>query len=229
MDVEEPEGLYVLIGRNMTECRVAEGLTRSEIAAWAQEFGLPWTERITAETERGARRVPLDEWATIPLVYAASPERLLAGDGIVRLNGQASAQLEGLRAVLCGPFQDVRPFDHFDTPISRRMLADAASRSPDMTVDDIPDNREYRSPDSADTATARQTERNAAAGLGITTEAPGQAPFDLWGQSLVEERDQRVTELGADPAEAREPRAVRGHITRRLLRELKSHLQKVPT
>ncbi len=66
-------------------------------------------------------------------------------------------------------------------------------------------------------------ERHAARKLGTTPERVNLAAVHLWGRTLAEERDHRLSEQ-AGKASARRRQALRGHITRELLTELETEL-----
>ena len=63
-------------------------------------------------------------------------------------------------------------------------------------------------------------DRKAALRLGVAPEDVSRAAESLWGRTLTEERDERVAALAPEDATPRSMQALRGHITRTLLREI---------
>lgn len=78
------------------------------------------------------------------------------------------------------------------------------------------------------TALARQTrseaELRAARTLGITPAEMSVAAHGLWGRPLIEERELWLSETEEAEAPLRSLRGYRGHITRKLIRDLRSFL-----
>lgn len=72
--------------------------------------------------------------------------------------------------------------------------------------------------------TADEVERRAAQQLGRTPAEVSEAARRLWGRGLADERDARATERQSDPTSAAQRQAVRGHVTRELVRDLRKEL-----
>jgi hypothetical protein len=72
--------------------------------------------------------------------------------------------------------------------------------------------------------TRSEAELRAASTLGITPAEISVAAHGLWGRSLIEERERRLCETDEAEAPSRSLRGYRGHITRKLIRELRSYL-----
>jgi hypothetical protein len=68
-------------------------------------------------------------------------------------------------------------------------------------------------------------ETKAAASLGVTPALLALAARKRWGRSLTAERDRRLADRGHTGAEPRTLQALRGHITRELLEELRPLLE----
>jgi hypothetical protein len=72
--------------------------------------------------------------------------------------------------------------------------------------------------------TRSEAELRAARTLGITPAEMSVAAHGLWGRSLIEERELRLSETDEAEAPSRSLRGYRGHITRKLIRDLRSYL-----
>ena len=76
------------------------------------------------------------------------------------------------------------------------------------------------------TATVRLAEQKAAASLGITPTQVQELAERAWNRDLTTERDARVSERTEDKeVSARSLQALRGHVTRELLNELRRHIK----
>ena len=73
---------------------------------------------------------------------------------------------------------------------------------------------------SDDASPDTEFERRAAAQLGIDFDELENASQDAWGHSMYEERERRLQGTG----EARADQALRGHVTRELMNELREHV-----
>lgn len=241
----DPSGLTTLheaIGRRMREIRVDLGLSRSELALWAREQGVPWTERIVGQNERGHRQLPLDEFLRLPLIYTVGLETFFQGDEWLRLDEQTTAQTEGLRLLLTGRTDDLKPCGHMSTPLCRRLLEDAevamtpvpdtiedaeatATPVPETFRDLNPADRSEAPAAVAPVAEGREAERRAATSLGISAQELVERAHQLWGNSLVEERETRLKNAGDSVPDLR---TARGHVTRELVGELRADLEGAP-
>jgi hypothetical protein len=65
----------------------------------------------------------------------------------------------------------------------------------------------------------------AAQRLRVTPEAIREGAYRLWGKSLTEERDERVKAKASPDATPRTLQAIRGHITRVMIEELRPALK----
>jgi transcriptional regulator with XRE-family HTH domain len=196
------------IGERLRQLREACGIRQEEVAVAARKYGLKWTRATIAAIELGQRRLPLGELALIPVVLAEADVtggRILAladlvpdDDRLVRVARGLELPAKAARALLGG--QEVA----LPTPPIAEACGDA--------------------------------ETKAASTLRVSPEAIVQAAHRRWGRSLTAERDRRVEAYTApmltlDPAEAARPgwprrlQAIRGHVTRELLEELRPLLK----
>lgn len=194
-----------VIGERLRTARESAGLSQDEIAAAAGRAGLKWTRAAVASLETGRRRIDAEELLLLPAVLAFVLGRpctladLVADeDGDVLLAERVKRSQRDLRRQLAGK------------------SAMASAKPPPA-----PDAYTSREAD-----TSREAERHAARVLGVDTARLASTSRRLWGHGLSEERDARLSEAleelsGLDV----DVRAVRGHITRKLLEELRPIVQ----
>jgi hypothetical protein len=72
--------------------------------------------------------------------------------------------------------------------------------------------------------TRSEAELRAARTLGVKPTEMSVAAYALWGRSLTEERERRLSEMDEAEAPLRNLRGYRGHVTRELLCDLRSYL-----
>ncbi|SQD96285.1 hypothetical protein FMEAI12_3560030 [Parafrankia sp. Ea1.12] len=162
-----------------------------------QQVGLNWTRVRVAALERGDRET-VDVGTLLLLADAldVSPGALFAGAGGVYLSATALQSREGVQRILSGAARRELP------PEDRRQMVPAESgESRGSAVD-------------ADAALAGR--------LGVTARQVVDAASAIWGRSLTEERDARVSALGDMPPGERQ--AHRGHITRELAQEIEGRI-----
>jgi hypothetical protein len=202
----QPRTLLQLIGARMRALRDARGLLQEDVAAQARSLGFDWTRGTVAMLEAGRRRLTLEEWLLLPQVFDradAAPLTLpecLPDAGVARLTPYAAVEVDVLRAVCRGQTMDAA-------------WAAAAAADP-VTL-----------------ASRGEAERKAAQALHLSAHAVARAAQRRWGRSLTEERDHRFAEKWTQLYEPPVPaltdvapgfvQALKGHITRQLLAELR--------
>lgn len=220
----EPIPLVSVVTENMRRIRTERGLLQEDVAMAARWVGLMWSSITVTQIESGSRQLSLDEVLLLPLVLRCSLKDLLD-----TANEDDPIQL-GYNTIL-------------EAATVRRLVAE---KGPQLSADDIPmlPGLEYpldpKITSAVQNARLEETllsyllvregargeaERKAAQTMRISAALITAYALGLWGRSLTEERDGRAVE---HIMKGKELRAVRGHITRTLLRELTSeHLLRV--
>lgn len=212
----EPIPLVAVVTENMRRLRTERGLLQEDVAMAARWVGLMWSSITVTQIESGSRQLSLDEVLLLPLVLRCSLKDLLD-----TANEDDPIQL-GYNTIL-------------DASTVRQLVAE---KGPKLTAEEIPmlpqleptlDPKivgvvEYAAlePTLLSYLLVREgargeAERKAAQTLKISAPLVTGYALRLWGRSLTEERDGRAIE---HIVKGKELRAVRGHITRALLREI---------
>ena len=212
----EPIPLVAVVTENMRRIRTERGLLQEDVAMAARWVGLMWSSITVTQIESGSRQLSLDEVLLLPLVLRCSLKDLLD-----TANDDDPIQL-GFNTIL-------------EAATVRRLVAE---KGPQLSADDIPmlPGLEYPLDPKITSAVLKgsleetllsyllvregargEAERKAAQTMRISAALITAYALSLWGRSLTEERDGRAVE---HLIKGKELRAVRGHITRTLLREI---------
>jgi hypothetical protein len=222
--------LREVLAIGMKEARQQLGLRQEDAAARARAFGLSaWIRGTVAQAEVGARRFGLEEVLLLTLAYETSLADLIAGDDdeLVELTPQARLSVGALRAMLRGDQAAVQRLSTEAVDIPARRGAPATSRSgrfPDVLAEAQRFGMGDRSLLEHALDEVSDAERYAARKLGTTPERLNVAAMQRWGRTLAGERDHRLSEQAGDVS-PRSRQALRGHITRDLMAELKDGLR----
>jgi transcriptional regulator with XRE-family HTH domain len=226
--------LHQLIGARLRELREGAGLTQEEIAAQARAVGFAdWARGTVSMIEGGHRRVTLEEFLALPLILShagAGQWRLVdlvGAETPAVISAGVALAAETLRATLSGgltvevpPLSAAGSAPARDTDERRDALAlwrRWASRRSDHA----------RAPSAAargDVAVESRTDAlvTAARRLRCSPVAASLAALVTYGRHFLAEREERVKErLGEGARTPRTVQAIRGHITRELLHELR--------
>jgi len=208
------------VGGNVRRWRAVAGVRQDDVVSAARRWGVAWTRSAVADLEAGRRRLTAEELVLLPVVLndaaggAASPTiaELVAGTEPLALNDRATLRPEQVVALLSA-----------DESVS------GLEAPPAQTCDDLPD-MILSAARHRDTTHMRQlelplddAEKQAGRRLGISARRVRATAVALWGHPLSAERDARAADLAAD-APARSKQAVRGHVTRLLLGDLRHAL-----
>jgi transcriptional regulator with XRE-family HTH domain len=253
----EVQSLSAAIGRELKTLREAGGLRQEQLAAEARRFGLAWTRATVAAIELGRRQLSIGELVLLPelLGHAGAgwgydvSDLIPADERPVLVAGGITAPASAVRArfadtdedpderaarLTAAEFTPPRPHEMpAATTLPRAWLLDVL-RVP--RLEDVPG----RVWTQVELEAAGDAERKAAAGIGVLGGplAVALAARRRWSRSLTAQRDRLVgfrtdPMLRADPAAARDPgwprrlQAIRGHVTRELLDELRPLLKDI--
>jgi hypothetical protein len=193
----------------------AQGVTQEAVAAQAQAYGLAWTQATLAAIELGRRQLSVGEFAMLPLILNSA--------------GLTGGRALGLWELLPDTDEDIDLTGAGEVGVPVRIVrglfqppAQAAAPSPAVP--------KRRRPGIG------EAERKAARQFSVTPATIMRAARTLWGMTLTQRRDLLVSKrtdpmLRLDPAEARTPgwsrrlQAIRGHVTRELLEQLRPRLK----
>jgi transcriptional regulator with XRE-family HTH domain len=224
--MSEPPTIPVLVGRRVRALRTEAGRSQDELAEAARRAGLQWTRASVASLETGRRGLSAEELLLLPLALAVLDGRghtvseLLEGASTVTPGAtRAPVRTDFLRDLVTGAADPVGGSEHMVAPD----LSDDDGRAVSHMV-------------------ARETERHAARALNVEPERVVRAAYRRWGRGLTEERwlrvGARILGLAPDSSEGlieeltllrsgepeippRTRQALRGHVTRELIEELR--------
>jgi hypothetical protein len=220
--------LREVLAAGVKDARQRLGLRQEDAAARARAYGLSsWIRGTVAQAEVGARRFALEEVLLLALAYETSLAELIAGDegDMVKLTPDARLSVGALRALLSGNTSTAGglPAEAVDVPAKRGTPARRSGRFPDVLAEAKRFGIGDRSILEHVLDEVSDAERHAARKFGTTPELVNLAALRLWGRTLAEERDHRLSDLAVD-LPARRRQALRGHITRDLMTELEAEL-----
>lgn len=209
--------LSAVIGEQVRAWREAAGLRQDEVARAARERGLDWTRATVALIEGGRRQLTVGEFAALPFLVAGFPyvgrgrwRRLLGFIGThepVALTPDARIRGEDLAGLLSGwPVLAEGAVGEGEKQVPERALYVRRGMPPEAR-------RRLQALGDAELKAAQR--------LGVSWAALTAAALRRWGRTLSAERDRRVQEQVPAKASPRTLRALRGHVTRALLRELR--------
>lgn len=212
----EPLLLQDVIAANLRRIRRERGLLQEDIATAARWVGVMWSSVTVTQIESQSRLLSLDEFLLLPLILKCKLKDLLATDD-----------------------QDQLIKLGFGTVLDAETVGELVSaKGPKLRDDQVPmlPGLEEKLESRIKTAIERggleptllsylkvregargEAERKAAQALKISAVDITAYALRLWGRSLTEERDTRADEHAS---QGKETRAVRGHITRALLRDI---------
>lgn len=226
--------LHQLIGARLRELREDAGLTQEEIAAQARVVGfVDWARGTVSMIEGGRRRVTLEEFLALPLIlsYAGAGQwrlvDLVGAETPAIISGEVALAAETLRATLSGGLTvEVHPMSAA-TPASARDSEERqgalalwrrwASRRSDHS-------REPSAAALGDVAVESRTDAlvSAARRLRCSPVAASLAAVVTYDRLFMAERERRVRQrLGEGERNPRTVQAIRGHVTRELIDELR--------
>lgn len=209
---EDRPSLGAVVGKNIRRMRSDAGMTADELATRLRFFGLNWTRSTLTSLERGTKVLEAIELISLMMAFGFSPDLILAGD----------------EKIAWGPIG-------MDLPSVRRHLTE---RSPDpwplVFHEAIGQARERFYPDETDLVSeeghdprAGEAEMKVARKLNVPVAAIIEASMSLWNATLTEERENRVLPQVGPETTPRSLQAIRGSVTRALLKELGAALKEI--
>jgi transcriptional regulator with XRE-family HTH domain len=217
-------GLQDVLARALRRIREERGWSQDELTRRAGRLGLRWSRVTLADIEAGRRDVTVEEFCLLPLLLDVElPELLPKPESKVRV-GAGDVEVGALLLVLGGRAHRVSPnqvsalhhvggisVEYDDPKRARKARRIARLRANDPSAEL-----------SIEVLSHAEAERHAAEVLGLDPLDVVDISHGLWGRSLSEERNRRVEERAGTGDLARR----RGHVTRRLIRELEEELKR---
>ncbi|MBA2312415.1 MAG: hypothetical protein H0V97_06400 [Actinobacteria bacterium] len=187
--------------------------------------GLDWNRDTVKNIEDGTREVPIAEFFPLVYVLHESLEELFPADLVLELAGGHQAQGETQLGEMLGPRGDATV-----TPDPLRLGAGLpvarALTDPVGSSDSIEVVLTKGPPGNAEGVT-KLADQKAAASLETTVAEVRKLAQRTWGRDVTAERDARVAQrLGDKHVSRRSLQALRGHVTRELLDELRPKIRR---
>lgn len=220
-----PDGLSIsaAIGHRLKRLREDHGSRQEFVAYVARKWGLSWSRSAVAQLEIGRRQLSLGEFLVLPhlLTRALMPQMPFQYRDLLPEDQEKQVALT--------PFLFV-PRYALGSLIINHGVMDESPQGSFEGLFDRPETRRQRILSGAEVTTSSpQTQDEAtykaARVLRISPEKLKDVAYSLWGRSLLEERNRILIATGYGQAAPREVQAKRGHITRKLLAEVRRHLK----
>lgn len=204
--------LGAVVGENLQRLRERSRLTQHETARLLQRRGASWSRSKIAAVEAGERpNVTLADAIVLASTFNVELAELFAGDGLVELTSTVVLPRRVVSDVARGTYASSSP-EQWDPEARRKELLNLdrlLAAAEEITIGRF-------GATEADHALAQRLDAPPSMVIDIAVK--------LWGQTLTEERDRRVAELGEK--EVSERQAHRGHITRELSRQVQAELDR---
>ena len=207
-----------IVGPRVRALREQYGVTADALARAARSVGLPWS-RLTVYgiEQQGARprRLSIEELALLPWLLhqagAPAPVRVIENNDRIDLApGVRGVSGSVLFAMLSAP--ESGPFVLLEDDDDDVLSLDAEELFPELTPEQVR---------AAHRAARGAAEARAAASLRVSPRLVSLASLATWGRPLSEERDARLSE---EDLAGRDRHRAAGHVTRRLVKELRGVL-----
>jgi len=198
-----PIEYQTLLARNLRRLRDIGGWTQVELASRARDIGLEWTADTVVAIESGRRKFTAAEVFLVPeLLNVNLAELAKAADGeLIAVEGGV-LEASDWKGLIAG--QGLRR-------LSKSLHSSARRVSKELTTREA----------------SNEAEKKAARSLGMSAANLVLLAHSLWNRGLTDERDARVrAEIGAGEVSPGRRQALRGHITRGLLAELRQAMDK---
>lgn len=220
----------VHVGRNLRAWRTARALTQADVASAVRSRGLEWVQSTVAALERGARTLAFHEAVALAGALELRPAELFSGHEWVAFGAAGKVRASAVANILSGHEDEVDPTFQFGSPddelaTSERMLATTSERSlwwEEAGWEDLL---------RARWAARGEAEMKATKSQGLDDLEPEEVAIlamkIFQGRSLTEERDRLLAEEADATASPRRVQAIRGHITRSLLEQIRQERRRV--
>jgi transcriptional regulator with XRE-family HTH domain len=212
--VSEAIPIPALVGRRVRKLREAAGRSQDELASAARRAGLNWTRGSVASLEFGRRGLSAEEFLLLPLALMfldgkdhTLVELLEGASKVTRPTGPTTGT-KFLRELVTGG--DTGAVGARERQIAAGGGIAASGKDPKVVA----------------FMAAREAERHVAGILDTEPEAVAQTAWTRWRRGLTEEREHRVASRAGEGASPRSLRAIRGHVTRELIDELRQTIKK---
>lgn len=209
MSEQDPAGgrpLSVAVGRQVRKFREGAGRSQDEFADAARRAGLDWTRASVASLETGRRGLSVEEFMLLPMALKILTGRDqwrlgdLLPDGWIRMPSGLRTTARSLRDLLEGESVE----DWEVQAGTAREMREAATRLQQQ----------------------REAVRHAARRLEVEPETVSRLADQIWRRSFNQERDARIVGAGEADMSPRRIQALRGHVTRALINELRQALER---
>jgi transcriptional regulator with XRE-family HTH domain len=201
----EPAPLRTVLAGNLRRLRDAHGTPYDEIVRAAGAIGLEWTATWLTALEKGTKSPTAEQLLALPVVLTATYGQrvtladLIAADGPILLGPETAVRHRHLRDLVTGtPERPLISMPVPEPPAETSPAARAAEKMREIRRAGL-GNVDMRALSRAEEG-AGDAETKLARKLGITPIRVIAAAASLWGRSLTEERDHRVTVEGGAPA-----------------------------
>jgi transcriptional regulator with XRE-family HTH domain len=207
--------LYQVIGSNLRRLRATKDWSQDQLANVARQVGLDWSRSSVAAVEAGKKTLDFTEVLLLAVAVDVGIKELLSGGGTVAIGGTSDLALRDIRSSLAS----AEP-PHKALMNMRRRLLRARGIYVGRDVGIIMEKDQAETLVWIQRVSKGEAEQKAARKLNVPVEVLSECALEIWGRSLTQERDRRISnERTEDPA-SRSLQASRGHVTRQLLGEL---------
>lgn len=224
-----------LVGHNVRRIREERGITQDDVAREARAVGLAWSRSTVGALENGGKTLDLGEVvllaaampAPVAQLLAPSDAMLAADDPFIAVGPALAMRPESILAALAA--STVRDLGAVETE-REGYLTDIDGAAHHGRLEEAKKRRQRHDRITGGTSSSMfaqateaargEAEMKAARRLDVDPVELALAALKLWGRSLTEERDARVAEATEPGATPRTLQALRGHLTRQLLKEL---------
>ena len=207
-----------VVGSNVRRVRKARGWRQDDLAREARSIGLSWTRNVVANLESGRRNLTVGELLLLTTLLRVPVAQLLEADRTARIYvEEVLVPGDQLSAMATGEAAEREAF--WDE--TERALGELTPEQRELA-------ERYRLGDDAALYALHllgDSEEKASRALAVVPRASAQevafASMALWGMSLGGKRDQSIPEGVEEDTLA----AVRGHVTRDLLKHLEKRIE----
>lgn len=216
---DEPKTAAELIGQWVRQIRQAAGKRQDEIALAARVgYGLAWTRATIAAIETGKRNLLAEEFALLFAALKTAGCKLDVDTERQRLLREVTEfrSNQRLREILAPGEERLKRVGS----IWKRIWPETWKSAHATNRPSFKQIREVENDASGD------AEQKAAAKLQVLPLAVAIAARRLWGKSLTQERDSRLLQEVSPNTDQKTLQALRGHVTRELLKQLEPLLEK---